>query len=142
MKGHLREARFQGEPTSLKRFLGNAMLAIATYESRSLRNHTYDRRRAIKLLKEERRALWAFQRTLERTVEWKELDRYLRALFVADRQQKKRQHVRTRRQATRRKAETVRALLRRRKLADRYRKEFRSRSLGELLSQLKLLEPS
>ena len=141
MKGHLREARFQGEPTSLKRFLGNAMLAIATYQSRCLRNHTYDRRRAIKLLKEERRALRAFQRTLERTVEWKELDRYLELLFIADRQQKKRQH--DEREGRRPDAKlTVRALLRRRKLADRYRKEFRSRSLGELLSRLKFRETS
>jgi len=139
MKGHLREASFQGEPTSLKRFLGNSMLAIATYQSRSLRNHTYDRRRAIKLLKGERRALWAFQRTLERTVEWKELDRYLELLFVADRQQKKRQH--DEREGRRPDAKLAgRALLRRRKLADRYRKEFRSRSLGELLSRLKFRE--
>jgi hypothetical protein len=118
---------------------GQCDAGIATYESRSLRNHTYDRRRAIKLLKEERRALRAFQRTLQRTVEWKELDRYLELLFVADRQQKKRQH--DEREGRRPDAKlTVPALLRRRKVADRYRKEFRSRSLGELLSRLKFCE--
>ena len=77
MKDHVRKARFQGKSTSLERFLGNAMLAIATYESRSLRRRAYDRGRASKLLKEVRVALWAFQRALERTVEWKQLDRYL-----------------------------------------------------------------
>ena len=85
MKDHAREARFQGKSTSLERFLRNAMLAIATYESRSLRRRAYDRGRASKLLKEVRVALWAFQRALERTVEWKQLDRYLTSLFVAAR---------------------------------------------------------
>ena len=51
MKDHVREARFQGKSTSLERFLGNAMLAIATYESRSLRRRAYDRGRAIKFSK-------------------------------------------------------------------------------------------
>ena len=115
------------------------MLAIATYESRSLRKHTYDRRRAIKLLKGERRALWAFQRTLERTVEWKELDRYLERLFVADRKQKKRQH--DEREGRRPDAKlSWSRIAAKKKLADRYREEFRSRSLEELLSQLRLLE--
>ena len=141
MKDHVREARFQGKPTSLKRFLGNAMLAIATYQSRSLRSHTYDRRRAIKLLKEERLALCAFQRTLERTVEWKQLDRYLERLFVADRKQKKRQHDEREGRRPDAKLNGVRALLRRRKLADRYRKEFRARSLGEFLRRLKFRNP-
>ena len=81
MKDHVREARFQGKSTSLERFLRNAMLAIATYESRSLRRRAYDRGRASKLLKEVRVALWAFQRALERTVEWKQLDRYLTESF-------------------------------------------------------------
>jgi hypothetical protein len=93
MKDHAREARFQGKSTSLERFLRNAMLAIATYESRSLRRRAYDRGRASKLLKEVRVALWAFQRALERTVEWKQLDRYLTSLFVAARKQNERQHV-------------------------------------------------
>jgi hypothetical protein len=84
-KDHVREARFQGKSTSLERFLRKAMLAIATYESRSLRRRAYDRGRASKLLKEVRVALWAFQRALERTVEWKQLDRYLTSLFVAAR---------------------------------------------------------
>ncbi len=137
MKGHLRDADLRGEPTSLKRFLGNAMLAIARYERRSLKNAAYDRRRAIKLLKEERRSNCALQRTLER--QWKELDRYLEQLFVADRQQKRRQH--DEREDRRPDAKlTVRALLRRRKLADQYRKEYRSKSLGELLNRLKFRE--
>jgi len=93
MKDHVRKAHFQGKPTSLERFLGNAVLAIATYESRSLRRSTYDRRRAHRLLKEVRGALWTFQRALERTVEWKQLDRYLESLFVADRKQYDRQHI-------------------------------------------------
>ena len=92
MKDHVREACFHGKPTSLERFLGNAMLAIATYESRSLRRPASDRGRASKLVKEVRAALWAFQRTLERTVEWKQLDRYLESLFVAARKQNERQH--------------------------------------------------
>jgi hypothetical protein len=93
MEDHVREARFQGEPTSLKRFIANAMRAIATYESRCLRNRLYDRKRASKLLNEVRDALWALQQTLEPIVEWKQLDRYLESLFVADRKQHDRQHV-------------------------------------------------
>jgi hypothetical protein len=64
MRDHVREASFQGEPTSLDRFLNNAMLAIATYEHRSLRRRGlvlpggaqvfYDRGRASKLVKEAR----------------------------------------------------------------------------------------
>jgi hypothetical protein len=112
MKDHVRKARFQGKPTSLERFLRNAMLAIATYESRSLRRYdlppavvatartdvlqrracAYDRGRASKLVKEVRVALWAFQQTLERTVEWEQLDRYLESLFVAARKQNEWQH--------------------------------------------------
>ena len=83
MKDHVRKARFQGKSTSLERFLRNAMLAIATYESRSLRKRAYDRGRASKLLKEVRVALGAFRRALELTVEWKQLDRYLESLNVA-----------------------------------------------------------
>ena len=85
MKDQVREARFQGKSTSLERFLRNAMPAIATYESRSLRRRAYDRGKASKLLKEVRVALRAFQRALERTVDWKQLDRYLTSFFVAAR---------------------------------------------------------
>ena len=142
MKDHVRKARFQGKSTSLERFLGNAMLAIATYESRSLRRRAYDRGRASKLLKEVRVALWAFQRALERTVEWKQLDRYLESLFVADRKQNERQqwHTRQTGDPTRRLKRRVRALLEARKRADRYRAEFRSRSPRGILNQLEHLE--
>ena len=128
MKDHVRKARFQGKPTSLERFLGNAMLAIATYESRSLRRRAYDRGRASKLLKEVRVALWAFQRALERTVEWKQLDRYLESLFVAARKQNERQHMST--QARKQQAIPTRQLqrvtrvLEAIKRADRYRASF------------------
>ena len=142
MKDHVREARFQGKSTSLERFLRNAMLAIATYESRSLRRRAYDRGKASKLLKEVRVALWAFQRALERTVEWKQLDRYLTSLFVAARKQNERQHVAH--AADRRPDATVkryaRALLEARKLADLYRAEFRARSPRGILNQLRHLE--
>ena len=142
MKDHVREARFQGKSTSLERFLRNAMLAIATYESRSLRRRAYDRGKASKLLKEVRVALWAFQRALERTVEWKQLDRYLTSLFVAARKQNERQHVAH--TADRRPDATVkryaRALLEARKLADLYRAEFRARSPKGILNQLRHLE--
>jgi hypothetical protein len=139
MKAHVRKAFFQGEPTSLKRFLGNAMLAIATYESRSFRRRTYDRGRARKLVKGANDALYALRRMLERTVEWKQLDRYLESLFVADRQQKKRQH--DQREGRRSDAKlSSRALLRRLKLCDRYRAVFRASSPRQLLKRLKLLE--
>ena len=129
MKDHVRKARFQGKPTSLERFLGNAMLAIATYESRSLRRRAYDRGRASKLVKEVRVALWAFQQALERIVEWKQLDRYLENLFVADRKQNERQHDGTcRGRRPDAKLNGVSRVAGRRKLADRYRAEFRARS--------------
>ena len=139
MKDHVREARFEGKPTSLDRFLGNAMLAIATYESRSLRRRQYDRGRASKLVKELSVALWAFQQTLERTVEWKELDRYLENLFVAARKHQ-RQH--ERREGKRSAAKlSAPALLREMKLSDRSRAEFRARSPKGLLGRLRLLAP-
>jgi hypothetical protein len=140
MTDHVRKARFQGKSTSLERFLGNAMLAIATYESRSLRRRLYDRGRASKLVKEVSVALLAFQQTLKRTVEWKQLDRYLEMLFVADRKQKKRQH--DEREGKRSVAKlSIRALKREMKLADLYRAQFRARSPEELLNRLKFLEP-
>ena len=141
MKDHVREACFHGKPTSLERFLDNAMLAIATYESRSLRRCTYDRRRASRLVKELRDALWALQRALERTVEWKQLDRYLESLFVAARKQKKRQHEE---HAIGRRPDaklSVGALLEALELGDRYQEQFRARRPGELLNRLQFLEP-
>jgi hypothetical protein len=93
MKVHVRKASFRGEPTSLERFTANAMLAIATYESRSLRRRAHDRAKAHELLTELRDALSAFRRALERTAEWQQLDRYLESLFVADRKQHLRQHI-------------------------------------------------
>ena len=93
MKDHVRKAHFQGKPTSLKRFLSNVMLAIATYESRSLRKRAYDRGKAHRLLTEVRGALWTFQRALERIEQWQQLDRYLENLFVADRRQHEWQHI-------------------------------------------------
>ena len=81
MKAHVREARLQGEPTSLEQFMANAMLAIAAYESKSLRKRLYDRGRAIKLLTEMRRALWTLQQALKRVAKWKQLDRYLEESF-------------------------------------------------------------
>jgi hypothetical protein len=141
-KDHVREARFQGKSTSLERFLRNAMLAIATYESRSLRRRPYDRGRASKLLKEVRVALWAFQRALEGSGDWKQLDRYLTSLFVAARKQNERQRVAhaadSRPDATVKRR--VRALLEARKLVEMYRAEFRARSPRGILNQLRHLE--
>ena len=159
MKPHVREAHFQGEPTSLERFLRNAMPAIAKYESRSGRRRAYDRKRASKLVKEVSVALLAFpQQTLERIVKWKQLDRYLEKLFVAE---QRRQHDERKRLAALRddlqptlghtknlrnrfvadlklsKASVLEAL----KVGDRYRTQFRARSPGKLLEGLKLLEP-
>ena len=52
----------------------------------------HDRARAIKLLKEVRRALRGlFKQLLERIVEWKQLDRYLESVFVAARKHNERQ---------------------------------------------------
>jgi hypothetical protein len=142
MKDHIREARFQGKSTSIERFLRNAMLAIATYESRILRRRAYDRGRASKLLKEVRVAHGAFQRALERIVGWKQLDRYLTTLFVAARKQNEREHLAP--AADRRPDATVkrrvRALLEARKLADLYRAEYRARSPRGILNQLRHFE--
>ena len=140
MKDYVRQAHFQGEPTSLERFLGYAMWAIATYERRSLRKPDHDRRRASKLLNEVRRALWPFQGMLERVVEWKELARYLENIYVAARKYNERQD--NEREGGRRNPKlSVRALLRQTKLADRHRKQFQSRSPAGILHQLRLLGP-
>src|SRR5579871_4066964 len=98
MKARVREACFQHKPTSLERFIGNAMLAIATYESRSLRRRAHDRKRAHRLLAEVRGALRAFLRLLERTVEWTQLGRYLESLFIAHLKQHEQQHILTQQQ--------------------------------------------
>jgi len=84
MKAHVREAIFQDKPTSLARFLGNAMLAIATYESRSLRKPIYDRERAYGLLTELHGAVWALLRPLKQAVAWPQLNRYVENLYAAD----------------------------------------------------------
>ena len=140
IKRHVRKTHFQGESTSLERFLRNAMLAIATYESRSLRRPAHDREKASKLLTEVLSALWAFQRSLERIVGWKQLDRYLETVHVTARKQNERQENEP--EGRRRGPKlSVRALLRRRKLADLYRKDFHSRSPKGILNQLRLLEP-
>jgi hypothetical protein len=143
MKDHVRQARFLGEPTSLERFLGNAMLAIATYESRSLRRRAYDRERAHSLLDKVHRALCAFQRALERTVEWKQLERYLESLFVADRKRHRRQHVAVAAsgQPAAMLRRHARELVRQRERADRYREQFGLRSPRAILKQVGLLEP-
>jgi hypothetical protein len=166
MKGHVREARFLDKPTSLERFLYNARLAIATYESRSLRRRADDRGRASKLVKDARLALRAFQQAMERIVEWKQLDQYLESLFVADRKQHERQHILKQQQelqhlrkqlqererqhvlkqvqepqsAATREQQAV-ELVRQRERADLYRGQFRSRSPKVILKQLELLEP-
>jgi hypothetical protein len=140
MKDHVRKAQFLGEPTSLKRFLANAMLAIARYESRSLRRRLYDRRRASGLVKKAIVALGALQQTLEDTVEWKQLDRYLEMLFVAACKQNERQ--RGEREGRRPVAGlSVRAVVQRRKQADRYRAQFHARSPRKLLELVRFLEP-
>jgi hypothetical protein len=171
MKDHVREASFQGEPTSIDRFLNNAMRAIAMYENQSLKSRAHDRKRAGKLVKEARAALLAFQRALEPIVEWKQLDGYLERFFVADRKQKTLQHeeregrllaaLRDDLQPTHghtvewkkldqylkkpfaadRKLSVVGALRRQLKLGDQYRAQFRARSPRKLLEWLKFLEP-
>ncbi len=143
MKDHVREARFQGEPTSLKQFIANATRAIATYESRSLRRRLYDRGSAIKAVTEVRRAIWTLQQALKCVVEWKQLERYLEILFVATVKQNTRpDEVR----AASKRPEVmlkrhVRALLRQTKLADQYREQYRSTSPRGMLNQLTILEP-
>jgi hypothetical protein len=138
MKAHVRKAHFQGEPTSLERFMAKAMWALATYENRSLRKRFYDRRSAIKLVTAARRALWTLQRTLERITEQKQLDRYLENLYVAARQQNAGQPE-TRAPSKRTGVPVkpiVRALLRRAKLADKLREQYRSKSPKGMLNQL------
>lgn len=159
MKPHVREA-----------LLGKAMLPIATFESRSLRRLAYDRKRASKIVKEVLVTLLAFQQALERIVKWRQFDRYLEKLFVADRKLNKWQH--DEREGKRLAAlrddlqptlghtaewkefdQTLNklfvadrklssdALLEALKLGDLYRAQFRARSPRKLLEWLKFLEP-
>jgi hypothetical protein len=152
MKGHVRKAQFLGEPTSLKRFVSNAMRAIAMYEHRSLRRHglvlpggaqvSYDRGRASKLVKEAHVALLTLQRALEPIVEGKQLDQYLENLFVAARKQHERQREEDEGAAgdADRKL-SVGAVLEGLKLGDQYRAQFRARSPRKLQEHVRFLEP-
>jgi hypothetical protein len=81
--GHLQSVEWDGKPTGLDRFLGNAMAAIENYVYHCRMQPAFDRRKAQKMLKGAARAVAATMHKLNSIYNWPELSQYLQEVYLA-----------------------------------------------------------
>lgn len=83
IQDYVQNVQFNGMPTSLERFLENALIAISIYENRCANKPAFDRKRAKRLLISAENALGRAQSFLQQIAEWGELSYFLEIVFMS-----------------------------------------------------------